>query len=147
MEENKNGTPVRNTPIARTGAMNNPDNASGDIFSAVYREKKIQNEQEKIEAQRIAAQQAAQAQQITSVSAIPANDANDKKFKPVFIILIIITIASVIIARIQFAEQLLTADGANPKPIAIIIGPVTIGGKYFMIFFAENILISAAITM
>ncbi|MBO5934968.1 MAG: class B sortase [Clostridia bacterium] len=121
MEENKKANPVRNTPIARTGAVNNPDNTAGDIFSAVYREKKIQNEQEKIEAQRIAAQQAAQAQQITSVSAIPENDANDKKIKPVFIILIIITIvlflASGIYLALSFLNKKPSADNSIDVPV------------------------------
>jgi hypothetical protein len=29
----------------------------------------------------------------------------------------------------QFVEQLLIADGARPRPIAMMIGPVTPGGK------------------
>lgn len=123
MEENKNGNPIRNTPIARSGAKNNPDNTSGDIFSAVYREKKIQNEQEKIEAQRIAAQQAAQAQQIKTVSAADDNsDDNSKKFKPVFIILIIITIilflASGIYLALSFLDKKPSVDNSINVPVA-----------------------------
>lgn len=110
MEENKNGNPVRNTPIARSGVKKDTDNASGDIFSAVYREKKNQNEQEKIEAQKIADQQAAVAQQIKTVSAAGKNDDNNKKFKPVFILLIIITVVLFLISGIYLALSFLGKD-------------------------------------
>ena len=46
----------------------------------------------------------------------------------------------------QLTEQLSMADLERVSPMATMIGPVTIGGKYFIIFFAENALISAAIT-
>jgi hypothetical protein len=36
------------------------------------------------------------------------------------------------------AEQLLIADGARIRPIAIIIGPVTIGGKNLITLCAPN---------
>lgn len=111
MEENKNNNPVRNTPIARSGVTKNTDNPSEDIFSAVYREKKIQNEQEKIEAQKIAAQQAAEAQQIKTVSAAKKNnDDNNKKFKPVFILLIIITVVLFLISGIYLTLSFFGKD-------------------------------------
>ena len=123
MEENKNNNPVRNTPIARSGVKKADDNNSGDIFSAVYREKKIQNEQEKIEAQKLAAQQAA-AQQIKTVSAAgDNNDDSDKKFKPVFIILIIITVVLFIASGICLAMSFLdktpaATDNDSDIPVA-----------------------------
>ena len=49
-------------------------------------------------------------------------------------------------AMIQFDVQLSIADFESVKPMAMIIGPVTIGGKNFIIFSAEKILINAAIT-
>ena len=123
MEENKNNNPVRNTPIARSGVKKADDNNSGDIFSAVYREKKIQNEQEIIEAQKLAAQQAA-AQQIKTVSAAgDNNDDSDKKFKPVFIILIIITVVLFIASGICLAMSFLdktpaATDNDSDIPVA-----------------------------
>lgn len=122
MEENKNTNPVRNTPIARSGVKKDNDNASGDIFSAVYREKKIQNEQEKIEAQKIADQQAAEAQKIKTVSVAGNIDDNNKKFKPVFIILIIITIVLFLISGIYLALSFLdkspVIDNNSEDPVA-----------------------------
>ena len=44
----------------------------------------------------------------------------------------------------QLFLQLFTADGASPKPIAIIIGPVTTGGKSFIILLIPTALIKAA---
>lgn len=151
MEENKNGIPFRNTPIARTGAantpannpakppvnhpvtpaitspvnspvnnhpvnspVNNPVDNSGDIFSAVYREKKIQNEQEKI-----AAQQAAQAQQMMSVSEIPENNENDKKFNTIFIILLIITIVLFIASGIFLVLSFFNNSNAGDDNIDV----------------------------
>ena len=111
MEENKNSNPVRNTPIARSGAKKADDNNNGDIFSAVYREKKIQNEQEKIEAQKLAAQQA---QQIKTVSAANDNSDNEnKKFKPVFIVLIIITSVLFLASGIYLALSFLDKNPAD----------------------------------
>lgn len=112
MEENKNSNPVRNTPIARSGVAKNTDNASGDIFSAVYREKKIQNEQERIAAQKIADQQAVEAQQIKTVSAAGNNDENSKKFKPVFILLIIMTVVIFLISCVYFALSFISKTPA-----------------------------------
>ena len=40
----------------------------------------------------------------------------------------------------QFVEQLSTADCESVRPIATMIGPVTIGGKYFMTSFAPKAL-------
>ena len=37
-------------------------------------------------------------------------------------------------ATIQFVVQLLMADGARLRPMAMMIGPVTTGGKNFMTF-------------
>lgn len=124
MEENKNNNPVRNTPIARSGVKKADDNNNGDIFSAVYREKKIQNEQEKIEAQKLAAQQAAKTQQIKTVSALKdSDDDNDKKFKPVFIVLIIITVVLFLASGIYLAMSFLdkspaATDNNNDIPVA-----------------------------
>ena len=44
----------------------------------------------------------------------------------------------------QLAEQLLIALGASPSPIAIMIGPVTTGGKNFITLLMPIILITAA---
>ena len=55
-----------------------------------------------------------------------------------------ITSKSATIARIQFVEQLFTADGARPRPIAIMIGPVTTGGKSFITFDTPTNLITKA---
>ena len=52
--------------------------------------------------------------------------------------IIITTIAT--IANPQLVAALLIALPAKFKPIIIIIGPVTIGGKYFMTFLVPNIL-------
>ena len=56
----------------------------------------------------------------------------------------IITRTSAITASHQFFVQLFTADGASPKPIAMIIGPVTTGGKSFIILLIPTALINAA---
>ena len=61
-------------------------------------------------------------------------------------ILQIITARIATNAIIQLEEQLSIADLESVKPIAIIMGPVTIGGKNFIILFAENNLINNAIT-
>ena len=45
----------------------------------------------------------------------------------------------------QLLEQLSIADLERVRPMAIMIGPVTIGGKKRITLFAENILIKAAI--
>ena len=47
-------------------------------------------------------------------------------------------------ATIQFAAQLSIADCDNVNPIAIIIGPVTIGGKNLITFVVPNTLMNAA---
>ena len=57
-----------------------------------------------------------------------------------------ITMAMAIIARSQSVLQLFIADGASMRPMAIIIGPVTTGGKNFITFFAPNNLTNAATT-
>ena len=44
-------------------------------------------------------------------------------------------------ASSQFSEQFVMADGARIRPIAMMIGPVTTGGKKRMIFFTPNTLI------
>ena len=49
-------------------------------------------------------------------------------------------------ARTQFVEQLPTADGARPKPIAMMIGPVTTGGKNLITLSIPTALIIAART-
>ena len=54
----------------------------------------------------------------------------------------IITIAK--IATSQFFAQLSIADLESDRPIAIIIGPVTIGGKNFMTLSTPKALISPA---
>ena len=62
--------------------------------------------------------------------------------------------ASATIARVQFVAQPLTATpasfltatatGARPRPIAMMIGPVTIGGKQRMTRLMPNALIAPA---
>ena len=59
-------------------------------------------------------------------------------------ILNIITSARAIMASHQLVEQLLIALGASPSPIAIMIGPVTTGGKNFITLLMPIILITAA---
>ena len=49
-------------------------------------------------------------------------------------------------AMIQLDEQLSIADLESVKPMAMMIGPVTIGGKNFIIFSAEKTLIKADMT-
>ena len=44
----------------------------------------------------------------------------------------------------QFAEQLLIADWERERPIAMMIGPVTIGGKYFITLLEPKTLIRPA---
>ena len=44
----------------------------------------------------------------------------------------------------QLVEQLFTADCESVRPIAMIIGPVTIGGKNLITLLALNILIRSA---
>ena len=48
-------------------------------------------------------------------------------------------------AQRQFLEEI--ADGASPKPITIIIGPITIGGINLLIHFLPKILIKIANTI
>ena len=55
-----------------------------------------------------------------------------------------ITITSAIIASGQHDAQLFNADGARQSPIAMIIGPVTTGGKSFITFDTPIILIHNA---
>ena len=52
--------------------------------------------------------------------------------------------AKATMARSQFVCAFLIADGASIKPIEIIIGPVTTGGKNFMTFSIVNNFISIA---
>ena len=60
-------------------------------------------------------------------------------------ILKIITVPSAMIASSQFWEALLTAEGAKERPIQIIIGPVTTGGKNLITFLMPiNLIISAS---
>ena len=47
-------------------------------------------------------------------------------------------IAMAIIARIQFADALLMPTGARIKPMRMMIGPVTTGGKSLMIFLGPK---------
>lgn len=49
-----------------------------------------------------------------------------------------ITIAKAIMASGQFAEQLSTAEPERPKPMAMMIGPVTTGGKAHNLVNAHN---------
>ena len=58
----------------------------------------------------------------------------------------IIIVARAISAKGQFMEALETAEPASPRPIQIIIGPVTTGGKNLMIFFTPTTLIANANT-
>ena len=59
-------------------------------------------------------------------------------------ILKIIITARAINAKIQFVEALAIALGARLKPIQIMIGPVTTGGKKRMTRFTPaNLIISA----
>ena len=44
----------------------------------------------------------------------------------------------------QLVVQFETADGASPRPIAIMIGPVTTGGKNLITFSMPTVLIIAA---
>lgn len=113
MEENKNINPVKNTPIARSGVAKNTDTAPEDLFGAAYREKKIQNEQARIAAQKKADQQAAEAQNIKTVSAGGKNNDDDKKFKPVFILLIIITVVLFLISGIYLVLSFLNKNPAS----------------------------------
>ena len=47
-------------------------------------------------------------------------------------------------ATIQFVEQLLIAVAERQRPMAMMIGPVTIGGKNFITRLTPNALISPA---
>ena len=47
-------------------------------------------------------------------------------------------------ASIQFVDALETAEGARLKPIQIIIGPVTTGGRKRITFFMPASLITSA---
>ena len=55
-------------------------------------------------------------------------------------------VASATSAIVQFALQDETATGARPRPIEMMIGPVTIGGKQRMTRLMPNVLIAAAST-
>ena len=57
-----------------------------------------------------------------------------------------ITIARAIMASGQHVAQLFNADGARHNPIAIIIGPVTTGGKNFITRFTPTNLMTRAST-
>ena len=57
-----------------------------------------------------------------------------------------ITSPSATSASHQLLLQLLTADGARPRPIAIMIGPVTTGGNSFITLLTPTALIQAATT-
>ena len=49
-------------------------------------------------------------------------------------------------ASSQFVWQLAMAEPESTSPMAITMGPVTMGGKYFRIFLTPNDLINAAMT-
>ena len=49
-----------------------------------------------------------------------------------------ITTTIAVKANAQLLEQFSTADLDRFKPMAIIIGPVTTGGKNYITFFAPN---------
>ena len=51
----------------------------------------------------------------------------------------IIIIASATIAKSQFCDALVTALPASERPIKMIIGPVTTGGKNLITFFTPTI--------
>ena len=53
-----------------------------------------------------------------------------------------ITTARATKARNQFAEALLTAEGASESPIQIMIGPVTTGGRNLITFLTPTSLIT-----
>ena len=48
------------------------------------------------------------------------------------------TVHRAIRARGQHMEALLIADGASPRPIQMMMGPVTIGGRKRMTFFSPT---------
>ena len=52
--------------------------------------------------------------------------------------------ASAISARIQLVDALFTADGARERPIQMMIGPVTTGGRKRITFFTPTTLITSA---
>ena len=56
----------------------------------------------------------------------------------------ITTIEKAITANIRFVFALFTADAASDKPIQIIIGPVTTGGKNLITFLTPTNLITNA---
>ena len=62
-------------------------------------------------------------------------------------ILKIMIVATATNATTQFVLQLAIAEGARIKPIAMIIGPVTTGGKNFITRFTPNPFIKADITI
>ena len=55
-----------------------------------------------------------------------------------------ITTPSAIIASNQFCEAFAIADGASERPIQMIIGPVTTGGKNFITFLIPTSLMIKA---
>ena len=57
-----------------------------------------------------------------------------------------ITTARATIARNQFAEAFETAEGASDKPMQMMIGPVTTGGKKCITFLTPTSLITTART-
>ena len=52
----------------------------------------------------------------------------------------------VAMASHQLVEQFVTADAESVRPMAIMIGPVTTGGKHFMTFATPKALMNAAST-
>ncbi len=52
--------------------------------------------------------------------------------------------ASAISARNQLEDALFTADGARLRPMQMMIGPVTTGGRNRMTFFTPTNLITSA---
>ena len=66
--------------------------------------------------------------------------------KPFPQILKITITANAISARIQFCEALETADGASERPMQMMIGPVTTGGRKRMTRFTPTSLMMSAST-
>ena len=57
-----------------------------------------------------------------------------------------ITVTMATIATGQLVVQLLTATGARTRPMPMMIGPVTIGGKNFITFFTPHAFTNPATT-
>ena len=61
-------------------------------------------------------------------------------------ILKIMMVPNAMMARSQLVEALDTAEGARERPIQMIMGPVTTGGRNFITFFTPKSLITSAST-